>query len=318
MMFNQSRFPLPALYLLSACLLPSTAQAIATTPAAQDVLRIHPGLPRKAHDSLFSYTVEWRIDDGELYRATGISFLNAAKIDAQAAESHVTKKLFIALKDAMIQLDPNWRGITYTQADNQPVLLLANKSGYSLTSVTLRDYSNQPLSYDIKDKSFSSDGIQAAIDIVYAADVEYLDGFTSKKAQYASQGEISITLDDHKPLIVKTDGKTSRQLEEEIAKALPGAAFSDKPIYPSLESSDTRNIKPFDGGEVQLLNLNAKHLRIDVSDPNLGVLTKFKYKDENHTVKVVEPRFMMAALGLISALTVVFLWRKNAKKATSA
>ena len=62
-----------------------------------------------------------------------------------------------------------------------------------------------------------------------------------------------------------------------------------------------------------MLNLAAKSIDIDVTDPHLGVLAKFKFKDENHSVKVAEPRFMLGVLAMISLLAVLYYWRLNAK-----
>lgn len=285
-----------------------------TTPADQDKLRIHTDLPKKASDSLFSYTAEWRIDDGELYRTTGLSFLNSTKLDTNVSPAAITKKLVTAMKDGMIQLDPNWRGINLTQPQDQAELTIANKKGYSLTTVTVRDYSNQQLSFDLVDKSFNADGVQVAIDVVLAADVEYLDGFSSKRSPLASHGEIDIMVDDSKPVQVKTDGKTTKQIEEDIARQLAGAKLSEFALYPNLSSSDTRNNKPFDNSEVQLLNVAAKSISINVTDPAVGVLVKFKFKDDNHSVKVAEPRFMLATLGVVIGLLIGFYWLKNRKK----
>ena len=217
------------LSLLSAGVLIQPAWAAATTPANQDQLRIHTSLPKRASDSLFSYTAEWRVDDGELYRTTGLSFLNAKKMDSSTSSVQITKKLVTALKDGMIQLDPHWRGVTISQPQDQPELTIANKSGYSLTNVTVRDYTNQALRYDLVDKTFSADGVQVAIDLALTADVEYLEGFSSKKDQTASQGEIIIAIDDHAPVHIKTDGKTIAALEAEIAGRLPGAQLSKTP-----------------------------------------------------------------------------------------
>jgi hypothetical protein len=218
------------------------------------------------------------------------------------------------MKDGMIQLDPNWRGINLTQPQDQAELTIANKKGYSLTTVTVRDYSNQQLRFDVGDKNFNADGVQVAIDVVLAADVEYLDGFSSKRSPLASQGEIEVVIDGSKPVQVKTDGKTTKQIEEELARQLAGAKLSEFPLYPNLSNSDTRNNKPFDNSEVQLLNLAAKSVSINVTDPAVGVLTKFKFKDDNHSVKVVEPRFMLAALGVGSGLLIGFYWFRNRKK----
>ncbi len=286
----------------------------ANTAAEQDQLRIHTGLPRRATDSLFSYTVDWRIDDGETYRSTGLSFLNSSKLDHDKPEAYVAKKLWTAMKDGMIQLDPNWRGVTVAQAKEQPELVITNKAGYSLTNVTIRDYSNQALKYDLSDKSFSAEGVQVAIDLVYTADVEYLDDFTAKKAHSASQGEIAIAIDGQTPIRIKTDGKTSKELEQETAGKLNFAQLAQTPLYPGMVSTDTRNNKPFDGSEIQLLNLPAKSISIDISDPALGVLTKFKFKDDNRSLQVAEPRFMLSALAVATGLALFYFWRNSQRK----
>ena len=290
------------------------AEAFAATPAAQDKFRIHTSVPKKTKDSLFSLTAEWRIDEGELYRITGLSFLNANKIDPDAPNALVTKKLLTSIKDSLIQLDPNWRGITVNQPQNQPEVIISNKAGYSFTNITFRDYSNQSVSYDLVDKSFAEAGVQTAIDLVYTADVDYLDGFTHKTAQTASNGEIIISLDQQTPLHIKTDGKTTRELEEEIAEKLAVSNWSQTPLYPALTSSDTRNIKPFDGSEVQFLHLTAKSISIDITDPTLGVLTKFKYPDNNSSVHILEPRFMMAVLAAGTLATLAVFYFRTRKK----
>lgn len=289
---------------------PAFAEA---TPAARDTLRLHTGTPKKDSDALFSYTLEWRLDDEELYRVTGMSFLNAQKLDSDASPGRVAKKLVTAVKDGMIQLDPHWRGVTITQPGDEPELVVSNKAGYSLTSAVFRDYSNQVLGFDLQGKNFNADGVQAAIDLVYAADVDYLDGFTSRKDQTASTGNIEIRIDEQDPIQIKTDGKTSRELEAEIARQLMQAQLSETTLVPHIINKDKRNNKPFDGSEVRLSNLAAKSLRIEVNDPNLGVLVKFKFKDENHSVKVAEPRFMMAALAVAVGGGLFYFWRRSRK-----
>jgi len=286
----------------------------AATPAGQDKLRIHTSIPKKASDSLFSYTVEWRVDNGDLYRATGISILNAAKLDGQAATLFVTKKLLTAFKDGLMHLEPIWRGVTIAQPDDQPLLALANKAGYSMSSVTIRDYTNQTLSYDLAEQSFKSAGVEVALDLVLAADVEFIEGFTTKKAETASQGDIEITLDGQKPVLIKTDGKTTRELEEEIVKHLTASRLSQTPLVPSFLSNYDKNNKPFDGSEVLLPSLNVKTIRIDITDPNLGILTKFKFKDDNYEVKVIDPMIMLPALGLTSILTVAYFLYRNSRR----
>lgn len=282
-----------------------------TTAADQDQLRVHTSTPKKTADSLLSSTIEWRVDEGEMYRSTGLSFLNAAKTDGATS----AKKLATALIDGMSELYPSWRGTVISHPKDQPELTIANKGGYSLTSVTIRDYTNQALSYDLIDKSFNTAGVQVAIDLVYAADVEYIEGYTPKKLQLASQGDIEVTIDEQAPIIIKTDGKTTRELEVEIAHQLTSSQLSEKlPLIPSLLGGDTRNNKPFDGSEVQLLNFAAKSITINVTDPNLGVITKFKFKDENSTVKVVAPMSMLWIALLGGILAGGYFWYNKTKK----
>ncbi|MGZ4958117.1 MAG: hypothetical protein ACXV7J_02585 [Methylomonas sp.] len=300
-----------AISLLSTCAIIQPAAAV-TTPAEQDKLHIHTGIPKKAGDSLFSYTAEWRIDNGESYHSTGMSFLNADKMDSAAPDA-VTKKLVTAMKDGMTQLDPKWRGITISQPEDKAEMTIANKAGYSLNTVTVKDYTNQALKYDLGDKTFNSAGVQVAIDLVLAADVEYLDNFSSKKSQTASQGDIQITLDDQVPIHIKTDGKTTRELEQEIVSRLASSQLSQTPLYAGIIGKDKRNNKPFDGSEVQLSKLAVKSLAIEITDPALGVLTKFRFKNENSGVKVAQPHFMLGLFGGIVILALAYFWRKNRK-----
>jgi hypothetical protein len=286
-----------------------------TTPAGQDKLRIHTSQPKRNQDSLFSYTVEWRIDEKELFRSYAITFLNGKKFEGDTAGGLVAKKLVTAMKDGLIQLDPNWRGITVEQAQEHANFTIANKTGFSLTTVTVRDYSNQAVKYDLVDKTFTEAGVQLAFDLVYTGDVEYIDDFATRSVKNASQGEIIVKIDDEKPVHIKTDGKTTAELEAELAEHFGSAHLSKTPVFPTLPSSDTRNIKPFDNSEVQFLNLEAKSISIDITDPELGVLSKFKYLDNNGAVHIFEPRLMMFLFALVSVLTVGFLWFKNRKSA---
>ena len=304
----------PITFIVSLLMLQPALAAI--TPADSGVLRMQTSLPKKANESLFSYTVEWQQDGAKLYRVTGLSFLNAAKVDSENAAGKISKKIVGSLKESMIRLDPSWRGITVSQPEDKPEVMIANKAGYALTSAVFRDYTNQSLSFDLPGKSFATADAQLAIDLVYAADVDYLDGFTSRKAQTASQGTIEIQIDTQKPVLIKTDGKTTRQIETEIVRELVSAVLSDNTLLPHVIGKDKRNNKPFDGSEVQLLHLAAKSIRIDISDPALGVLMKFKFKDDTSTATVKKPNFMATLLGLLGLAAVgYFLLQKKKKTA---
>jgi hypothetical protein len=309
----KSLYFLLSFLLLSASALFQPAHAN-STPAEQDKLRIHTSLQKKPSHALFSYTAEWRVDNGDLYRATGISFLNAAKLDESSTAGLITKKLLTSLKDGLMQLEPVWRGITITQPKDQAELDVANKTGYSITSVTIRDYTNQALSYDLGDKTFSAEGVEIALDLVLATDIEFIEGFTTRRSDTASKGDIEISIDNQKPILIKTDGKTTLQLEEEISRHLAGSRISPTPLVSSFLSNYDKNNKPFDGSEVQLGHLAAKTIAIDIRDPELGVLTKFKFKDENKSIKVVDPMIMLPGLVIVSFLTAGYFLFKNSRK----
>lgn len=297
--------------LASGISFPSSSYAGAT-PAGENKLRIHTSLPKKAGESLFSYTAEWRQDGGKLYHSTGMSFLDAQKYDESASAARVAKKLATSIKDSMIRLDPNWRGIVVDQPQEQAELILSNKTGYALTSVVVRDYTNQALAFDLVDKSFNTAPVEVALDFVLAADVEYLDKFSGQKPTTASQGEIEIRIDEQNPILIRTDGKTTAEIEAEIAKQLNVAKLSGTSLVTSQANKDTRNIKPFDGSEIQLSNLAAKSIGINISDPDLGVLVKFRFKDEGSAVSP-ESNSMLVILVLAGVLMAGYFWRKKQK-----
>jgi len=303
-----NRIPL-ALALLVSSLSFQPAYAV-TTPAGQNKLRIHTSQPKKAGESLFSYTVEWKQDSGKLYHSTGMSFLDANKLNESTSAARVAKKLASSIKESMIRLDPSWRGLIVEHAQEQAEFSLSNKAGYAFTSVVVRDYTNQALTFDLAGKNFNTEDVQLAFDVVLAADVEYLDKFSAQKSKAASTGNIEIRIDNQKPIQITTDGKTTPEIEKEITQQLSTSKLSGTTLVTSQIGKDTRNIKPFDGSEVQLLNLAAKSVYIDITDPSLGVLVKFKFKDEVPSIST-EPKFMLLIFGLIGLLTAGYFWHRK-------
>lgn len=306
-----NRIPL-ALALLASTL-PWQPVYAETTPAAQNQLRIHSSLPKKAGESLFSYTAEWHQDGGKLYHSTGMSFLDANKVAQSPSEAKIAKKLASSIKESMIRLDPSWRGIEVKQPAEKAEFILSNKTGYALTSVVVRDYTNQALSFDLVDKTFQAEAVQLALDMVLAADVEYLDKFSGQKSQIASGGEVEINIDDQKPIRIKTDGKTTREIEKEIARQLSASKLSGSSLVTSQIGKDKRNIRPFDGSEVQLSSLAAKSIAIDITDSSLGVLVKFKFKDAAPGISE-EPSFVLILLGLMGLLAAGYFWQQKNNK----
>ncbi len=287
------------------------------TPAGQDKLHIQTDAPKKNGETLFSYTVTWRIDGGLTYRSTGLTFLHGPDMATATAAKDVPDKVVIALNDAMEYLYPSWRGTLVEQVGDKNEVMLSNKQGFDFTELTFRDYSNQKLTYDLVGKSFSAADVGIAIDIVYAADVENIADFAPNKPKSASGGFVEVSIDGGEPVSVKTDGKSNSQIEQELARALAGKAqFSSTPIFPNIKDETTRNYKPFDGGEVQLLNLNAKSITIDINDPSLGVLTKFNFPDVNKPVDVAHKLPYVIGTGVVVAigLFVYFMFFKERKE----
>lgn len=295
----------------------------ATTPAGQDKLHIQTGAPKKNGETLFSYTVTWRIDGGLTYRSTGLTFLHGPDMATATQAEAVPDKLVIALNDAMEYLYPSWRGALVEQVGDKQEIMLSNQQGFDFTELTFRDYSNQKLTYDLVDKTFSAAQVGVAIDIVYAADVENIADFSPNQTKSASGGFIEVSIDGGEPTVIKTDGKTNNQIEQELASALAGnGAFSSTPIFPNIKDETTRNYKPFDGGEVQLLNLNANSISIDINDPSLGVLTKFSFPDTNKPVDIAHRLPYLIGAGVVVAIGLfvyfMFFKQRHEEKDSSA
>ena len=101
-----------------------------------------------------------------------------------------------------------------------------------------------------------------------------------KKTFKAAGGEVVISIGNGKPVKVETAGKTIAALEKALATKI-GGRFSSSSLYPQAhDNRDKKNIKPFDGGEIQFGSITAKTITIDVNDPSLGVITKYKFSDE--------------------------------------
>jgi hypothetical protein len=302
MIYNARFSVVLSLFTLFTIIFSHPALAI-KTPAGQDKLLIHTGTPKRNGDSLFSFTAEWRVDEGSIYRGTGLLFIKGPDQTNPTTDVQIAKQMVSALNDGMVPLFPSWRGVLPEYTPDKPEVTLSNKAGYSFTSITVRDYANQKLTYEITNGNFNSADISVAIDLVLAASVDYIEGFTvykpSEKEKH--QGSIEISIGDDKPIIIKTNNKTTAQLEQEIASALGKANFSTEPLFPNLKDGDTRNHKPFDGSEVQLTNIAASTITIDINDQSLGVLTKFKFKDTNQPSDVFNPMTIIILLGLVVA-----------------
>jgi len=263
--------------LLATLSIPNIALSL---PAGEDKIHVQTSTPKKNDETAFSYMVSWRRGGDVTHRANGLTFIHGPDRKNATTDVQVAEKLAKALKDAMSYESPHFRGATAKATKGKPELQISNKDGFDFTHVTFRDYSNQKLSFDIPGKNFKPASVGIAIDLVYAAAVEYMEGLSVGKPLKTNGGYVRVTIDNGQPIEVKTDNKTTEEIEAELAKALGAiASYSSKPIYPSYTEPASRNYKPFDGGEVQLLGLDAKSITIDVNDSGLGLLAKFDFPD---------------------------------------
>lgn len=303
-----------SLLLLSSLFLGPSAFA---TPAGQDKLHIVTGTPNNKGDALFSTTVQVRLDGKHAIEATGLAFINGPDSPTKPDTSaRVATKIKSSLKDALSELYPNSRGFEVLGPKKQPELTITNLEKFAFTRITVRDYSNSQVSYDLTGKQFSAAGIDTSIDLVYSADVAYLEAFAPPKLNFATGGTINIKIGNGKAIEVQTKNKSTATLEQELANVISQATYSTSSIIPHSRGGGTRNAKPFDGGEIQLLNLAADAFTIDVKDPSLGVLVKFKFRDTTKPADIAGPFKMILTLVILAAFGYfIFTWFRDAKKA---
>jgi hypothetical protein len=76
---------------------------------------------------------------------------------------------------------------------------------------------------------------------------------------------------------VETKGKTTDEIERALASRISGS-FSSSPLFPDeREKRDQKNIKPFDGGEVQIRSMSANSFTVEVKDQSLGIINRYKF-----------------------------------------
>jgi len=297
--------------MIGLCLLP--LEWVHATAAGQDKIRVTSESEiKKEGDSLFSLTVQWRLDNDKTFESTAMAFINGPdKLRPDTAIS-ATQKLKSAMYDALEELYPNSRGVNAVTPKKQSEVTISNNAGFSFTRVTFRDYANQKLTYDLVGKSFGAARVNFSIDMVYLADIAYIDEFAPPKQTQATGGGITINIDNNPAVHITTKNKNTREIEKELANAISQATFSNLSIIPHSRGGGKRNSKPFDGGEIQFSNSAANKITIDLKDPSLGVLTKFQFKD---TVKEQEAasyfKWIFAIIILLAAGYFFYSWYKE-------
>lgn len=257
------------------------------TPEGKDAFMVIPSAPQKPGENLYSITARWRIDQDLTYESSGMAFVKGPEMDSPDTGKSVSHKIAMGLNDGLVDQYPKWRGVLIGEAtadDGSDAFNVSNKAGFSFMHVTLRDYTNQTTRLVSRASSFKAGSIKLAIDVVSAAAVDnpMAAAMGAQKRSYDStNGAIEITLGDGKTVRVETDGKKSKQIEKELASKINEATLSSSSIAPHTKDGDARNLKPFDGSELELLSLDTNTITVSVTDPKLGVLYKFVYLDDN-------------------------------------
>lgn len=254
----------------------------AETPAGQDELRLYTNIPKKEGESVFSISGRWVTKDDLQTGFTALAFIKGPGTLKPDDGLSMAKKIANSVESGMGYMRPNIRGLKQSWVDNSkgPHVIIKNKEEFSITEMTIRDFSNQKLTMETGAESFASSGIEVALDFVDSEAISkvVINRSSKSKTFRATGGEVIIALGKDKPVTIETANKTLPEIEKAVVKKI-GGSFSSSPIFPqSIEKRDKKNIKPFDGGEVQIGSRTIKTLMIDVTDPSLGVMAKFKFK----------------------------------------
>ncbi len=309
--------------MMSSMLFIATFSAVAKTARDFESLIIETGDPTIAGESAISMSFSWRIDESIRYSGTGLTFINGSRAVKPDDSVSIASKIQTAVKESLMAQEPSRRGVEAIQlvsSDNvkQPQLKLLNKSGYSLNEIVIRDYSHQrDAIYKVK-PVFSDHGANLAIDIVYAdatvpSQSLIIEDEIEPQAIKAIGGGLEIAVMGRSPIKVATAGLTIDQIEQEIAVLMSsvGAFVSDEQIFENLKNTTTRNIKPFDGSEVQFISLSGDSIRISVNDPSVSAILKFKYPDETNTRVVIPIPVVFLMLFIIAANIGYVVWKSN-------
>jgi LPXTG-motif cell wall-anchored protein len=303
------KFLRSTILLAFALSLPSTGVA---NPEKTDQLLIQTGTPKRSIETSFSSMVSWQKEGINFNKANGLTFIKGTDAKKPITAVEVAKKVAGSLNAAIKTEAPSDRGAIAEISKDKAEFLISNIASYAIDRITTRDYTNQALSYSVPGKSFSAASVDISINLVYTAVVEYIRDFATDIKLETAGGTITITLDNDAPIVIQTKGKSTEQLEVEMANVLGSkAVFSSTPIYPNFTEIRSKNYKAFDGGEVQLLGLNAKSITIDIDDSGLGVLTKFRFPYTKAVESDSGNIFTIIGLLLIAGIAFFFYSRKN-------
>lgn len=303
----------------------STVQAV--TSKDIESLTIYTGLPTVAGESAISASVLWRIDEKMRYSGTGLTFVNGKGTGKPDNQVIVAEKMVTSVEESMTAQEPSWRGAAVEQltapgGEKKPALKIYNKQGHSLNAFVMRDYTNQDIIRYIVKPSFSESGVSAAIDLVYIESADGSNPFlnvgkknSSKKR--AKGGGIELNLGTRGSATIETTNLSTEQIEEKIAASLRniGGYVSSSPLVEDVKDGTTRNVKPFDGNEVQFESLSGNEITVSVKDPSIAAIVKLKYQDENNTmVDVPMPLIIVVLLAVVGGVGYMY-WKSQSAAA---
>ncbi|MGH8474843.1 MAG: hypothetical protein ACRER2_03585 [Methylococcales bacterium] len=255
----------------------------AGVPGGQDELRIYPGAPQRPGESIVSISGRWTTEEELQSGFTGLTFLNGPDRPKPDSPVSVTKKVALSVKRGLAEMGGLHRGILVEldKDSDKPHYRIINKEGFALTKLILRDYINDKYRTEIADESFSRHGVKMSFDIVEAISsgkvtINYSPDESNNFR--ATGGGVVVTIGDGKTMTVETKDKSTEQIEQALA-SLMGGQFSTSPLFPDeREKQDEKNIRPFDGGEIQFPNLSASSFTVEVKDTSLGMIHRFLFR----------------------------------------
>ncbi len=231
-----------------------------------------------------SISGRWTTNDGLQTGFTALTFLNGPDRPKPDAARSVAKKVAASVNRGMAELGGSLRGLMVQLAKDagRPHFTITNKEGFAVSKLTVRDFINDKYTSETAAKSFGQQGIKLSFDVAESASVAkvMIDYSVAENKSFRGEGGgIDVTIGNGETVTVDTMDKTTAEIEQALASKL-GGKFSSSPLFPDeREKVDQKNIKPFDGGEVQMESMAAKSFTVEVKDPSLGMINRYQFRE---------------------------------------
>ena len=89
--------------------------------------------------------MSWQKEGATQRQINGLTFINGSSSQSPTSAVEVAHKITKAINAAVIYQSPHDRGAI--AKNNKSEVIVSNHSGFDLTQITVRDYSNQALQY---------------------------------------------------------------------------------------------------------------------------------------------------------------------------